>query len=153
MRGWLLRCVIVILFLIQIGCGEVSSGDNAGQEGGPCYKNGTCDPGLICLSKTCVRLPDSGALDMHQDAPLPDLSVVDQRALDWPVSDLGALEAQVSDLENPDLHMPDLAWPEAAVPDQKIPDLSIPDQAVQDQLTPDLAMPDVSMPDHLVPDT
>ena len=31
-----------------------------GSEGGPCYPNDTCDKGLQCLSKLCVKAPDKG---------------------------------------------------------------------------------------------
>lgn len=34
-----------------------------GTEGAPCFANDTCNPGLTCLSKVCVKLPDSGAMD------------------------------------------------------------------------------------------
>ena len=31
-----------------------------GAEGQHCFRNGTCDTGLICLSDLCVRPPDGG---------------------------------------------------------------------------------------------
>ena len=36
------------------------AGRPAGSEGGPCYGNGTCDKGLICASRLCVKLPTDG---------------------------------------------------------------------------------------------
>lgn len=46
---------------ISIGCGG-ASGRRAGDEGGGCYANGTCNAGLTCLSTLCVRVPlDAGA--------------------------------------------------------------------------------------------
>jgi hypothetical protein len=43
----------------SVGCGG-SSGPAAGHEKGPCYGNGTCDPGLACLSMLCVKGSASG---------------------------------------------------------------------------------------------
>ena len=42
-----------------------------GSEGGPCYKNGTCNAGLTCASKLCVRLPDGG-IKKDKSKPPPD---------------------------------------------------------------------------------
>jgi len=59
---------IALLFVVGValvgGCG----GDSiitAGSEGGPCYPNGTCDEGLVCLSDLCVDpgTADAGAPD------------------------------------------------------------------------------------------
>jgi hypothetical protein len=36
-------------------------GKATGGEGGPCYGNGTCDVGLTCYSKTCVRVTGAEA--------------------------------------------------------------------------------------------
>jgi len=33
------------------------AGKPPGSEGGPCYGNGTCDAGLKCFSKVCVKVP------------------------------------------------------------------------------------------------
>jgi len=50
-----------------------------GQERGPCYPNGTCNKGLTCASKVCVRLGDSGptAVDSRRDGPVSDRPVPD----------------------------------------------------------------------------
>jgi hypothetical protein len=49
------------------GAGDESNGpDNStemvadGAEGGACYGNNTCDEGLVCASKHCVKLDDMG---------------------------------------------------------------------------------------------
>ncbi len=39
---------------------KADMGKAAGIEGGPCYPNGTCNKGLKCLSKVCVKMPDQG---------------------------------------------------------------------------------------------
>lgn len=53
----------------------------AGTERGPCYGNGTCNAGLVCLSDLCVSAPTSDAgvdvglsrdVGMSIDAPSPD---------------------------------------------------------------------------------
>ena len=56
-----LRCLAgaLVLATLALGCGG-SSGPPAGAEGGHCAPNGTCKPGLSCLSNLCVR-PVSGA--------------------------------------------------------------------------------------------
>ena len=128
------------LLLLVVSCGEVSKsdsgppdssrpdaalpdvGDKTGKEGGPCYPNGTCNTGLKCLSKVCVRMPDGGMPDM----PVPDQAIPDVRAL----------EAMV----------PDQAMPEAQVPDLSAPDLPLPDIQVPDQLLPDILSPDMPWP-------
>lgn len=49
-------------------------GGTAGEEGGPCYGDGTCNktkPWLACLSKLCVAVGDGGA-DATADAPSGD---------------------------------------------------------------------------------
>ncbi len=33
----------------------LACGDKTGAEGGPCYDNGSCDSGLVCLSERCVE--------------------------------------------------------------------------------------------------
>lgn len=37
-----------------------SSQSSEGTERGPCRSGRTCDPGLVCLSDICVRMPDGG---------------------------------------------------------------------------------------------
>jgi len=47
--------------IIASGCeGRVNDGSTVGQEGGPCFSNGTCYTGLVCLSQLCVD-PGSGS--------------------------------------------------------------------------------------------
>ncbi len=63
--------IILLLTLIAAGCAssigrpanESDSGPiGNGNEGWPCFANKTCHAPLVCLSNTCVRLPDSMAL-------------------------------------------------------------------------------------------
>jgi hypothetical protein len=42
------------------GCSDDDEEKAAGSEGGPCYGNGTCNPGLSCLSQLCVATSGSG---------------------------------------------------------------------------------------------
>jgi hypothetical protein len=52
---------LVLLGLIAFaatGCGQSTL--SAGTEKGPCYRNNTCNSGLICLSQLCVQLPEGG---------------------------------------------------------------------------------------------
>lgn len=70
-----------IAIAIAIACGATTSackggaspgvgggtGPAAGKERGPCYGNGTCDQGLVCLSDLCVAPPaaDCPAIAEH----------------------------------------------------------------------------------------
>jgi hypothetical protein len=56
-------------------CREGEAPPARGGEAEPCYEDGSCDPGLTCLSNTCVRLGDNdaGPVDGGQaDAGEPD---------------------------------------------------------------------------------
>lgn len=68
--------LIVVIGVIQLmGCVEgkkrngdidISASDLSsapGSQGGPCYGNGTCDSGLICSAKICVRNIDLSIKD------------------------------------------------------------------------------------------
>ena len=135
-----------ILFAAAIvlsSCGEVSQDKSMGSEGDACYKNGTCDPGLTCLSNTCVRQPDWGS---------PDQAVLDMQIADGPVPDIPVPDLVAPDGPAPDMVATDLAEPEMIVADQTVVDLDLPDQALPDQLVPDLEIPDLLIPDLLVPD-
>lgn len=64
------------LFAALVGCG----GPAAGTERGPCRSDGTCDPGLVCLSSVCVapERPDGGSLD--SGSPRTDTGTLDSAA-------------------------------------------------------------------------
>ncbi|MBN2572929.1 MAG: hypothetical protein JXP73_00050 [Deltaproteobacteria bacterium] len=48
------------LLSLLLGCSDdTRTRIPVGAEGGPCTAGGGCDPGLVCLSHLCVRLPDS----------------------------------------------------------------------------------------------
>jgi hypothetical protein len=55
---------IAVLLLVSagalVGCSGSGSTARQGSEKGPCYPNGTCDLGLSCFSRLCVRY-DAGA--------------------------------------------------------------------------------------------
>ena len=65
------------VFVVVVGCSgddqEQDAGKKQGSEGAPCYPNDTCDKGLVCLSSTCVKLPDAG----QPDLPTSDLEMMD----------------------------------------------------------------------------
>lgn len=86
--------------LLLVGCGD-DSGPATGTEGGPCYPNGTCNEGLVCLSDLCVDpgTPDAGVpndaaqLDAapNQDASstADDAATDDSGVEDGGISDAG----------------------------------------------------------------
>jgi len=148
--------VMACCFLV-FGCGEVSKGDSEGSEGGACYKNGTCDPGLKCLSSVCVRLPDGGGLDLGKDMAGPDQRIVDLAPVDGPVldappADLAGPEASIPDQAVADGPAPDSLAPDSVSPPDAKPDAPLPDSSVPDMATPDSAMPDSMTPDSTPPD-
>lgn len=51
----LMRAWCAIAFGLLLASCEKSGGP--GKERGSCYGNGTCDPGLVCMSELCVRPP------------------------------------------------------------------------------------------------
>ena len=65
--------IVLIACALAGGCqgkgasGSSSGGTGAGKERGPCYGNGTCDQGLVCLSELCVAPPaaDCAAIAQH----------------------------------------------------------------------------------------
>jgi hypothetical protein len=60
-----------MLGVISLGCSSRPSASEEGTEGGPCYPNGTCDQGLVCLaSGLCARevALDGSALDLGLQA-------------------------------------------------------------------------------------
>src|SRR5436190_3306803 len=46
--------------IVAASAGCSSSPSSQGAEGQHCFRNGTCDVGLLCLSDFCVRPPDGG---------------------------------------------------------------------------------------------
>ena len=154
-QGWLV--VLSAVITMNWSCGGVSRNDSGvdgkqadsyrpdtgkvtGTEGGSCYANGTCNSGLVCLSKVCVRMPD---------AAIPDTggkSVADQKVLDLPAPDL-VLSDQAMDQTVSDHIVPD-----TAMPDQTLPDQAVPDQVVLDQMAPDQKVPTKKMSDDTFSD-
>jgi hypothetical protein len=63
-----------------IGCSTSSNEKPTGSEGGPCFANGSCNPGLACLSNLCVRTNDGATPDTsHSDASPPDSAGPDSK--------------------------------------------------------------------------
>src|SRR6185295_1779871 len=70
-----------LVVLLLIGCVSESPGGDAGpkegEENGPCFSNGTCNTGLVCvIPNKCVRpdatTPETGSPDVGSDAPVVD---------------------------------------------------------------------------------
>src|SRR5262245_1658642 len=76
-----------------------SSGPAAGSERGPCYGNGTCDTGLVCLSNLCVRQTTDGGTD---DVGTQGDSGADA-GVDAATSDAGAVERRTYVVDSFDL--------------------------------------------------
>lgn len=58
------RCLCLEGFEINTETGRCRPGEGEreqGTEGGPCYGNDTCNPGLKCLSGLCVKVPVADA--------------------------------------------------------------------------------------------
>lgn len=53
---------VALLLILALGCSD-SNEPNDGKEGGRCYPNSTCNPGLTCLSGRCVKEPDGAVPD------------------------------------------------------------------------------------------
>lgn len=62
-----IRLVLVLVVLSLTTCAKKETG----AEGGPCYGNGTCDAGLVCLSSLCVRPGDGGHDQLAPDTGTP----------------------------------------------------------------------------------
>src|SRR5262245_49517372 len=63
-RTWIVRVCVAgpTLAGMVLGCGGTDIDSNQkplGEEGGGCFANGTCFPGLSCFSSLCVRV-DAG---------------------------------------------------------------------------------------------
>jgi len=65
-----------LLAFLTAGCQDTFQ---IGTEKGPCYRNRTCNSGLVCLSELCVRLPEGGVpFDARQQERRPDQGRPDQ---------------------------------------------------------------------------
>jgi hypothetical protein len=71
----LARALWVLGGLAPWGCGK--GGAAAGTERGPCYGNGTCNPGLSCLSDVCVA---TGAAPAKSAASTPSMATPNGKA-------------------------------------------------------------------------
>jgi hypothetical protein len=65
-KTWIALLVASCALAGSPACGG-SSDKAAGDEGGKCYPNGTCNGGLSCFSKLCVRNAVVGSPDGHED--------------------------------------------------------------------------------------
>lgn len=86
---------LIVLILFAVGCGGESTLP-AGTEGAPCYPNGTCNLGLVCVATTCTTATADAGTDAGGDAGSGiDGSVVDgstttDAGTDSAVADAGA---------------------------------------------------------------
>ena len=72
-EGQIMRMRMFVLAVVVMGgCSDDGGEEPQGTEGGPCYGNLTCNPGLTCASNLCVRLADMGV----DSKPLPSGQVV-----------------------------------------------------------------------------
>ena len=55
--------VIVLISLFLIACGDDGNAAKEGSEGGPCFKDGTCNEGLDCLLGICVDFSETNDSD------------------------------------------------------------------------------------------
>ena len=177
MTRWPAHLGPLAALLVLASCGEVSQDDDTGKEGKPCFSNGTCASGLVCLSNLCVKEQDAGVPDQGKDKDVadqavPDLSVPDMAIADQgkdmapeagkdigvdlkkdgPVPDKPIPDAPILDTLLLDHALPDKPKPDFPVPDMAKPDLPMPDMAKPDIATPDIAVPDMPMPDTTMPD-
>jgi hypothetical protein len=59
---------MLVLFVASIGgvlvhaCHTIDDARTMGAKWGECYRNRTCDAGLVCVEKRCVPMPDGGLL-------------------------------------------------------------------------------------------
>ncbi len=87
----------IFVLLGALGCSDNATTAAPGSERAPCYGNGTCNAGLVCLSDLCVAgstppdagqsTPDAGSAQpdagsAEPDADVPDTSVGDAGPLD-----------------------------------------------------------------------
>jgi hypothetical protein len=84
-----IAALLVTLFVGCVGDAPTATdgGARAGEEGGPCYSDGTCNKnlGLTCASNLCVRVgSDAGGADAKVDAA--DGAADGAAACDFPVA-------------------------------------------------------------------
>jgi hypothetical protein len=71
MRRWS-RVVVASGIAAAVGCSSGYSSTPEGAEGGPCYGNGTCNPGLTCGSNLCVAIDAGNAADASTKSDAAD---------------------------------------------------------------------------------
>lgn len=49
--------------IVNDGSSDTTPAATQGEEGGPCYPNGTCNAGLSCYSNLCVKVPEAGGME------------------------------------------------------------------------------------------
>ena len=84
MRPMMPILLLALLLVSASGCAD-STESADGKEGGKCYPNNSCDPGLTCLSGLCVKQPDAG----KQDGPVADRGAGDTTPLEASAPDAG----------------------------------------------------------------
>jgi hypothetical protein len=83
----------MIRALILLGLISACSKPATGSERGSCYGNGTCNPGLMCISDVCVK--EQPGMDLSMSMTVADMAMsVDGALPDFsPVADLTVRDA------------------------------------------------------------
>jgi hypothetical protein len=119
-----LRRLHLLLATICLSCSEPNTSDEMrGVEGGPCFADGTCNTGLICIEAICrgemrvrdadieagVETPDAESLDAEPsdaeplDAESIDAEQLDTESMDAEPSDAESIDAERFDAESTDV--------------------------------------------------
>jgi hypothetical protein len=110
---------VIAVVLLSAGCSadravteDAAPAKPAGTEGGPCFDDGTCEEGLTCASKLCVRVPDAAPPDTRG---VKDAVIVDSKSFD------AARDSNV-DAIVPDAPADQFVWPDAPADQYVWPD-------------------------------
>ena len=68
---------IALVALVVVGCGPSAPKPATGQQGGPCFNDGTCDDGFTCENAVCQ--PNGGLPDASPFRPDARVATVDAR--------------------------------------------------------------------------
>lgn len=168
-RRWALG--LGLLLAVGGACGSEEEqplpGPPAGSERGPCYGNGTCNQGLVCLSQLCVRpsgdagpddasAEDSGVVDLGTGDSGVDTGVVVDGGEDAAIVDGAGLDAEPTDTLDSDAGPSDQGPTEVGVdvgnPDGGPSDVGGPDGGPTDLGAPDVGNADGGPFDLGIPD-
>jgi hypothetical protein len=132
-RAWVFGLSLSALAAACGGAPAPGGGDPApGTERGPCYGNGTCNAGLVCLSELCVRPAAGDAGVGPEDAGAPPDGGAPPHDAGAP-ADAAPADAGPEDAGTPlDAELPDAGGPDAAPGDAGAPDTGPADAGVPD---------------------